>query len=429
MRIIILTLLMFTYKDINATPSKTYFISKYGSEYKTCQSGEGYQWKTLKKLKTCLNPGDTVIFKEGKYSDNELSNGDLGINKVSTSKTPVYIKSESIPGNPWPVKLYGDGFNITIGGAIDISGIEFEKKNNSSRSLIAIGINNVSISNSLIHGDVLKLDDLIKNPSMRKFDCIFAPANKNDVSNIIIKNNIIKNCTQDAIDLPGSKNVTITGNDISRSMQIQIKGGAENILINNNNIYETVFGVVGGTMKCSFYCGAPGIPQMPVENRFNAKNVVISNNVFSNIAGNWIVNFTGWVDSIIDNNEINQLIPTSKQEIFASKNWSSQFFDDKAIEYCKINADDCESCQVMPSNKNTKCVSIIFQAKNVLIKNNYVDLNNQAFARIYSPLNKNVGFCMNNTNTINKAGKIYKQYSYGKKLLEEELSADALQCK
>lgn len=393
--------------------SEIYYVSNNGKEFTTCKTGPDNEWNSLKTLKDkCLKPGDTLVFTPGTYKSDFLLNGKLGINKDFQSQIPIYIKSQQ-SNEDWPVKFYSNGFDITTGGPLSISGIEFIKPSTdkSKKAIIAIGISKVSLNNNYIHGEKPQLELILNNSKNRIFDCIYAPSTALDVTDIEIKNNIISNCSQDAIDLPGSKNVNIIGNDISNSLEIQIKGGAENINISNNVIHSMVYGIVGGTMKCPYYCGSPSIPKTPPKDRYNAKNIVIDNNIFYNIEKNWIVNFTGWKDAHIINNTINQNLISNKQEIFSSNNWHTQYYDQKAAAYCKANKSDCYKCAVPPKQKKQNCVSIYMPPKNISIKNNNIEISNQLFLKLFNKNhNEENEICIDSDNKVNKkAMRLYEK--------------------
>lgn len=68
----------------------------------------------------------------------------------------------------------------------------------------------------------------------------------------------------DGIDVTGARDLIYRGNHIHNARFIQVKGGTENILIENNHIHTLATGIVAYKMGCSRYCGSPIIPLLPV---------------------------------------------------------------------------------------------------------------------------------------------------------------------
>lgn len=370
--------------NLNCNASSVYYMSPNGEDKLSCEmvDGENNPWKNLSVLKDrCLSPGDTVIFLQGIYDDKNISNGNIGINPVINSQEPIYLTSDKKEGKNWPVKFVGNGFNITTGGPITISGIEFIKKysENNNQAIIAIGISNVLLINNYIHGSEPQLNKIKLDFKSRKFDCIYAPASRKGVENIEIIDNIIKDCSQDAIDLPGTRNVFISGNEISNALQVQIKGGAENIYFSHNKMHSMVYGIVGGVMKCPYYCGSLNQTKKIVKDRFNAKNIHIVENEIYDIERNWIVNFTGWKDVFIENNIVDQTSVVNSQEIFSSRNWYTQFYDGMANKHCFDNYHNCKPCS---SSSGIGCISIYIPPRNVIIKDNDIRIKNQLLLRV-----------------------------------------------
>lgn len=372
--ILVCSLLFFNFLYAN-----DYYISNNGRVYDVCRSGPDFQWNSLRLLKDkCLKPGDRVVFSPGVYRSNIIENNDLSVNVSKDSLIPVSITADNFSGK-WPVKFVGDGFNITSGGPVVVENIEFFKEGNSRRSIIAIGIGGVVLRGNYIHGEHVYNAN---NQLERTFDCIYAPISENVLNGLLIERNIVEDCSQDAIDIPGSSNVKIYHNLVRRSLQVQVKGGGENIEIRNNDFENNIYGVVGGTMKCPFYCASPSILALPVQERYNACNVTISSNSFKNIAKNWIVNFTGWKDVSIFNNTIDQNLVENRQEVFAGFDWSTHFFDENAIIYCENDNILCERCIFGLDSEN--CVSIKIPFKNIKIANNNIYLKDQLLLKYFS---------------------------------------------
>jgi len=429
----VIIIFLFFIVNVNGMASSTYYMSPYGVDKSSCEtSRENNPWETLQALKDrCLSPGDTVIFLQGIYDDKNILNGNVGVNRIVHSQKPIYLRSQKKEGNNWPVKFVGDGFNITTGGPISISGIEFIKKESerNNQAIIAIGISNVSLKNNYIHGSKPQLNKIQLGLKSRDYDCIYAPANKKGVENIEIINNIIKDCSQDAIDLPGTKNVLISENEISNALQIQIKGGAENIYIVDNKIHSMIYGFVGGTMKCPYYCGSLYQTKIIVKDRFNAKNINIINNEIYDIKNNWIVNFTGWENVLIKGNVVDQSSILNTQEIFSSRNWYTQFYDEMANKYCFNNYHNCKACAI---SSDGSCVSIYIPPRNILITGNDIKIKNQLMLRVVDRNNSELSnICIDSSNNINKEGRtsiLYEDHQtqslYNEKIINTVTTCD-----
>jgi len=431
----LLIVLCGTIAESSFASNSTYYISKNGQNHTSCIADISRPWKTLRAIKDrCLKAGDTISFLPGEYTFNEIENGDLSVNKDKNTDSPIIISAYTST-EKWPVKFKGDGFNITSGGPITLKGIEIERDpaSTSSRALLAIGISNVTIADNYIHGKDGTLEEIIDNPTKRSNDCIYAPSNTKYVENLAIRGNIIKNCSQDAIDFPGARNIEISNNTISQSLEIQIKGGAENIKITNNKIYSMVYGIIGGGMACSFYCGAPDIPEINVKDRFNAKNISIKNNQFSDIRKGWIINFTGWKDAEITGNYIEHN-KTYPQELFAAGPWGSQYFDDLAKKYCASNEEFCSECTSKPQDSREFCAKIYLPPTEIRIEDNEIRMNTNLLLA-YSEVDSNKSesdICMNNkvleaTSSEKKSFAIKKRiYSDGSLTKEESVEPNQL---
>jgi hypothetical protein len=155
-----------------------------------------------------------------------------------------------------------------------------------------------------------------------------------------IQNSKIYYCSEDAIDLAGSEDITIEGNDIYYVIQSNIKGGTENVTINRNLFRTSYEGFKGGDMACTeAYCGSPDIPDLAFTSRFVAKNLTITNNIFDSITGSRALGIQGWVDANIYHNTWTGCV----LNVYASPN-GFDFYDATAIAWCAANPGECDSC-------------------------------------------------------------------------------------
>lgn len=409
---------------------RTFYIANGGIDHSTCVAERNSPWQTLDALwERCLSAGDEIIFLPGQYSKEVLRNGDLSVNKNADASEAVTISGEGGRAADWPVKFIGEGFKVTYGGPVTIRGIEFSRPSESTTTaLISIGSSNVRLEDNYIHSTAGVLDDILADPKKRLADCIYAPALSDGPVNLTINNNIIKNCSQDAID-SGAKNITITNNIITSSLQIQLKGGAQNVILENNYISSMVYGVVGGAMACPFYCGSGDLVKMNVPDRFNARNLIIRNNSFKDIARGWIVNFTGYQDVQIVKNNIDLSKSTHKQEMLSAGEWGSQYMDEIAEEYCSQNRTQCLPCQILPADGGF-CAKIYLPPKDIMIKENTIVLADQPeLSFVERGLNERAGICFSADNTTNEMPTIIAREYDGDNLLElTTLSVEDLNC-
>jgi hypothetical protein len=69
---------------------------------------------------------------------------------------------------------------------------------------------------------------------------------------------------------------TTDEDEISESRSMQIKGSAENILIEENSFHGSDSIFSGNSVGCvEYYCGSPVLQTLPVPDRYVAKNVTI----------------------------------------------------------------------------------------------------------------------------------------------------------
>jgi hypothetical protein len=296
-------------------------------------------------------PGDTVYLKAGVY-------GGGTIRFSGTSGNPVTLTVDPAATGEWPAKING----ASVGGAWGvIDGIEFDGRGGPA---ITVWGSHFIFKNNYIHA--------FSSPpafttETAKADCLKILAGgsiETRVEDIQVIGNRIEFCGEDAIDVTGARDLVYRGNVFSSARVMQVKGGTENILIENNTFSNNLWGIKGAWMSCLEYCGSRELPTLSVSERFVAKKVTIRNNVFYNFGGAFALGIKGWRDVVIDHNTF-----------YGTQGWfmdidqaGLQFFDDLARDFCKANPGECSSC----SQGQTNCWRIGFKPKNIHFSNNIV---------------------------------------------------------
>ncbi|MFC1614993.1 right-handed parallel beta-helix repeat-containing protein [Patescibacteria group bacterium] len=386
---------------ISKIDSNAYYIGKDGINHSDCVKGlENKPWKTYADLRTkkCLKPGDTIYIIPGIYTENSsIFEGLLG-NQITfdgTADNPIKIIGAESDNN-LDVRFENNLIVMKGTGGL-VSNIEFFGKK-PDRAVIMINGKNLTVKNSYIHGDQKNINVKKNKISWNTFDCIKILGTS---ENIDISDNEIAFCTEDAIDVTGAKNIIYRGNNIHDAKMMQVKGGTENILIENNIIHNLRLGIQGFAMSCpGDYCGGLHIPELAVEERFVAKNVTIKNNLFYDMYGNSI-GPAGYIDTKIYNNTFHNILGSA----FNPHKAGFDFYDKKAEQYCSITPSACETC----GNSN-ECKKIEFVNKNIEFANNIM----------YSIANvKKASFFTNTGDHTNM--KVYNNFYYNPKNLGEVL--------
>lgn len=371
MRLLIILLLL-----PGVVNAATHYISTTGRDYTDCTGGtESNPWLTWKVPETnnCIAPGDTVYLKEGTYSasGDTFNSGILVIHgkpgkEIILAPDPAASATEG----SWPVKLNGQ---LEIQGEYAvIEGIENDGADNG----LKIFASHFTLKDSYIHSAT--------KDCIRVLQTHYPVGDHN--TNINIINNKIKDCGEDAIDSTGAINIVYRGNDISDFETMQIKGGSENVLIENNTIHDSVSSLVGNSMTCGYYCGSPVLPKLPVQDRYVAKNVTIRNNVIYNLTSYAAIKPNGWIDSKIYNNTLYDL---GTWVLYFSANSGLDYYDSTARIYCNANPGKCSSC-------GSGCYTIKHHPHDIEIRNNILS-DNQKMVYLDSdiyPL-KNIKFSNN----------------------------------
>ncbi|MGD9224138.1 MAG: DUF5123 domain-containing protein [Desulfobacteraceae bacterium] len=329
----------------------THYISQTGVDHDDC-SGGTYEspWRTWNgpESNNCINEGDTVYFKAGTYTagGSTFKNGIWYIQGESGNNITVAV--DPAAGGSWPVKITG---NIKVFGEhAVIDGIEFDGTYNAIKSFASY----ITYQNNYIHSAT---SDCVRNSATH-----YPGGERNTEIRFI--DNIIADCGEDAIDNTGAINVVIRGNEISDSHSMQIKGGTENILIEENSFHgnDSIFS--GNNMACSYYCGSPLLPTLPVPDRYVAKNVTIRNNIFYDLSSSATtgIKMNGWKDSRVYNNTFYNL-GNSWAILLQGNTAGLQYFDSIAASYCDGHSGECSSC-------GSGCYVIKHDPDNIQIRNN-----------------------------------------------------------
>jgi hypothetical protein len=230
----------------------THYISTTGTDSYDCSGGtEEAPWKTWAgpQNRGCINSGDTVYFKAGTYKQSTFNNAAWRI--LGESGANITVAPDPAASGEWPVKITGT--TSVFGKYAVIDGIEFDGTSNTDT--LKNFASYITYQNNYFHD---ASTDCLRNSAVQY------PGRKHNTNTNYI-GNIISDCGQDAIDNTGAKNVVIRGNNIFRHKGMQIKGGTENILIEENTIHDSGSLFSGNNMNCSYYCGSPALLELPCQ--------------------------------------------------------------------------------------------------------------------------------------------------------------------
>lgn len=326
-----------------------FYIGKTGIIHSSCTvNSRKIPWASLSALldKNCAQSGDIIFFRPGIYYEEKVI-----ISASGNSDNPIIITAVPSSKGELVAKIITN-FIYVSGNNIVFDGLEIEGENTpSSKGILTLDGHNIKVKNVYVHGDEKKYAG--------GFDCIKII---DSASNIHILSNHIAYCGEDAIDVTGARNVIYRDNYIHHAKMMQVKGGTENILIENNVIHDLAMGIQGFNMKCwREYCGGAHIPNLPVEQRYVAKNIVIRKNKFFNIGTN-AIGPSGFVDARISSNSFHVFKGPALKPHMAG----FDFYDDISSAYCKKPSNGCRKCGVL----NKHCSRIVFANKNVSFNKN-----------------------------------------------------------
>ncbi len=340
-----------------------WYVSVDGTDPDGCEDGTPESpWLTWTGPRTqgCIQPGDTVYFMAGVYESGtgvfDGNNSKL-IRLQGEEGAPIRLAADPKATGDWPVTFRGS-FNLAGAGWGVIEGIEFE--GDGEANVVLVSTSHITLDGCLVRGLVADID--LENSG--NYDCVkilAADADQNQLEDIQILGCTIRDCTQDAIDVTGARDVVYRNNEITNSWTMQVKGGTENILIEQNLIHDVRNGLNGSGVR-GVNTGSPVIPTLPMDERFVARDVVIRNNVIRGVE-NWTTfGARGWQNVEIHHNTIYQ----ASSHLLVLEAAGFETDDPIAAAYCETNP--CDPC----SNNQPDCWQVDFQARDVHFKNNIV---------------------------------------------------------
>ena len=334
-----------------------YYLSPNGSEASGCGGGTvSSPWRTLQKAEECVPAGSNIYFKSGNYSQLFSTPGRVNFKFKGAVEKPIEIKPA--PGSEGLVKII-QGLNLS-GSYGSISGLDIQ----SNDGYIVLSIyspgDHITIQNNKIHGAT---DNR----------CIVA---FKDTDTISILNNEIYDCGTVnnfnaslgvALESLGGTHLNYSGNEIHHAHGgITIKAGASTVLIEQNVLYDlhNQEAIRGSGVQSAGNFGNTQMQTLPVPDRYQAKDIIVRNNLIYGVSNGPAIVAGGWVNYWVYNNTI--FDQTSYAALVVTSN-AHNFYDSSAINYC--NSHSCNSC---PSGSPEPCVNVNLQSKNGEIANNVV---------------------------------------------------------
>jgi hypothetical protein len=338
---------------------RDYYVSLSGSDAGDCSGGTASRpWRTWSKAERCVEPGATVYFAAGTYPT------------LFAPSFPQRITFKGLPGLPITIRpAPGAQGQVFFERLIEIygqHGVVFG---------IDIDANSIYSAVSIYQaGDILLQDNTIHGS--RVHDCVHVHRDSDAIS--IIGNEIYDCGTEnasyfgpgDGLDTTGATNVLYRGNHIHDAMAgIQLKGGTRDAVVESNRIHDVGQAIFGASMGSGLdprpEHGNSGMhdPAVPIEERYQAKNVVIRNNVIYNTHNFAAIAAKGWVDYHIYHNSLYNHV--GKYVFYVSgAHW--EFFDSTAAAYCETQ--ECGECTGYSGSQ--PCYQVLLLSKNGGFKNN-----------------------------------------------------------
>ena len=230
--------------------SAVYYVSTSSGAKDSNSGTEGNPWATTAKAAQTAVAGDTVIFEDGFYN---ITSSNVRFANKGSSGSPIIFKSRNKHGAHIhkDVNLTGDtmlSIGIYSSGWVEDQDMYlvfdgFELSGSKRHAIQSAGGGQLTIKNCLIHDTG---NDAIKINS--------------HANNILIENNEIYNtgiaesncnvthaCNSDGIDITSSDNVTVRGNHLHdiASWGLYTKKGSHNSIIENNLIHDVLEGGIG----------------------------------------------------------------------------------------------------------------------------------------------------------------------------------------
>jgi pectate lyase len=261
-------------------PMGTYYVAPNGDD-----DGDGSPddpWLTWNWARQVLEPGDVLVLLPGDHGD--------FLDNTGSEHKMVFAGT---PENP--ITIWGDGATIPY---VTLEG-EYGILDGISGSYLFNRCNHLSLENCTFHTDSSRFNVIT----------LF-----HDHHHIIIDNCDISGSERSCIDTLGVSDVIIRNchiHDCNRA--IQIKKGALNIQVIGCDIHDFTEGAIMGLgTTCTGDCQVTGAswvrdPEMPISDRYQAKNVTISGNTIHD-GYSWVtVRLGGWRDYTIINNVFEDL--------------------------------------------------------------------------------------------------------------------------
>lgn len=368
-----------------------HYIATNGVDHADCAGGtRTAPWKTWQGQLAagCIKPGTTIYFMAGTYtadggtfavtSHEHLRFGIIPL--PGDPMAPVRLERDPEAPGDWPVRFAGlfwfDGGNALVKGIeFDASGIAPLTKG--VPGYVFIGASDIAFKGNSVHGDLTSRP--FDGPG---FDCIkivggdgiTAPVRS---ENIRIVGNQVSHCVRDCIDVTGSRGLLYRDNTFHECGQVLIKGGTEDVIVEENTFTAMAHGVFGSEMRSNVpgvTTGSPVQATLPISERFVAKNIVIRNNIFAidarpqqDDSAFTAIGANGWRDVLIQNNTIAVGTPIA----MSLGDAGFDFRDPIARAYCEAHPTACGPCK-LPGEP--ECWYIALSAKNVRFENNIVGL-------------------------------------------------------
>ncbi len=340
-----------------------YYISPDGVDPSDCSGGtRNNPWKTWIKAEQCVQPGSTVYFTAGDYSRIFSGSSRIEIILAGEAGRPITIKPA--PGDEGQVRF---AHAVELKGEYGVlSGVEVYANSNYYIAVTVYG-DHIVVEENEVHGAwqhgcirVARGADFISVINNEVYDCGIEPDN---IAGTALSTN--------------AEQTVFRGNHIYRARGgIQLKGGATDILVENNRIHSqgdsrsAIFGASMGSLSDpNPEHGNLKLhdPSMPISERYQAKNVTVRNNLIYDTTGYAAISPGGWVDYHIYNNTI---FNHSGSVVFYVSSQPWEFFDSTALAYCRSHA--CGQCTSYSGSKD--CVKVYLPSRNGEIKNNIVHI-------------------------------------------------------
>lgn len=350
-------------------PSDARFVGPGGVDPDDCSGGDReHPWATVKRPQGngCLRPGMAVYLLEGRYGARDLFGPALSVSGAAEEPLWIGADPDAAPARTGarPVQIFG-ATTVTASWVI-LDGLEIVQRGREVG--LTLAGDHLQLRNSFVHGEV---DEASWVPSRGGADCvkilseIARDGTRARTHDILVVDNEIARCPEDAIDVTGAVDVVYRGNHIHHAAFLQAKGGTENLLVEGNLLHDLEHGFAGFGMACPDYCGSPLQPTLEVERRFVARNVTIRNNRLQRVGGHAFV-ANGWVDVHIENNTLADV----GESALVLDRAGFQFFDEEALSWCE--ADTTRGCEPCEGVGLTACTKITFASRALSFENNIV---------------------------------------------------------